>query len=227
MTPLSSKRRILPLLLVAFLAVALIACGGSSDSGEDSSSGAPSDGSLSSTAGGGGASNDRVPDDDGEASDEESVLLAALDDADFELPDDLPTGADALLGGTPYYAAAAAVTASLEAAGLAIAGLEIHVLPISGTDTSLLVFEMDTAAMTSETEAVPEDATPALTTLLQSEAVQAANVSRVVLNFRGEDETGPVTFTITMPLETLGKMLDETITDQESEAQILIGVQRP
>jgi len=213
--------RFFPTILVLLLAVALtLACGGkSSENGATGSdaTGSPNSSQPAGSNESGGANK----------SDADDSLASLLRDAAPSLPDELPPGYDTTLGGTPYYAAAAKIRESLESSGIPLQGIEIHVLPISGTDASLLVFETDLTAVATDESAVPDDATPALTALLESDVVKTANVARVVLNFRAADEQGPFVLTITMPLATLGKMIDETLTDEEAEADVIFGLTRP
>jgi hypothetical protein len=153
---------------------------------------------------------------------QEADLFSVFDEVEPSLPN-VPPDTDTLVGGAFYRAAAERVKASLAAAGIT-EGIEVYILPVAGTDSSLLIFD---AEITADQQAPPEDAIPALRALLDAEAVRAANVTRFVLTFSGEDEEGPLVVTMTMPLEILGKMIDETITDEESASQVLFGVERP
>lgn len=202
--------------IVSFLLAALIAgCGGSGESQSGASTTEPNASTNGPSSTDGAAEPTATPEE------EDAALLGALigDTAD------LPAGEESVLGGTPYYAAADAIEQTLQDAGIPLDGIGVYVLPVSGTETSLLVLQTDIGASSSEEEA-PEDITPALSALIDSEAVQSANISRVVLNLVGEDEQGPVVVTITMPLETLPAMLEGTLSEEETAAQLRIGVQR-
>jgi hypothetical protein len=196
-------------------------CGGSDSDSDAGSSGSP--GAASGDSATGDDSSDDAEGGGAADEDDENALLSAFENAEPRLPDNLPPGTDTTLGGTPYYAAAAAITQTLAENGISLPGFEVYVLPIGDTGGALLVFE---AEATVDAAALPDDATPALRALLDSEAVQDANITRFVLNLHGEDAQGPFLMTLTMPLDALGKMLDQTLTDEEAATQVLLGVER-
>jgi hypothetical protein len=202
---------------VLCIAAFLIACGGSADKTSDATTGPAANGSSDSSAPAAAAdSQDK----------EEAGIFAGFGDAGGEQLV-VPPGTNTLLGGTPYYATAAQIKDSLTSNGISLDGLDIYLLPISGTDGSLLVIQGDANAATGDDAGIPDDATPILTALLNSDAVKAAKITRVAMNFLSEDEQGPLVLTITMPVETLNKLLTETLSDEEAAANLKIGIERP
>lgn len=110
-------------------------------------------------------------------------------------------GAAAIIGGTPEWGLAAALTAELEATGLDLTGTRIEVRPVTGTGESLLVFWIDDTAT-----ALGEDDTASdtlLATLLGSPILSQASITRFVLNFRSEDAEGPYVLTATAAVDKM------------------------
>jgi hypothetical protein len=211
-----SRRRFLLSFAIAAFVVLGLSCGGSSD--ENGAAGGD-------TPGAGPTSSSSSPPSPGEPTEEDlATALLALLDEDSPLPS-LPTGTNFAVGGTPYYGAAAAIRKTLAANGVDVPDLDIYVLPIGNTGESLLVFEGNDSV--SSTGSVPDDMTPAMTALLDSEALSKANVTQFALNLRGSDAQGPVTITMTMSLESLRGMIAETLTAAELETAIQYGVTRP
>jgi hypothetical protein len=211
------RRRYLLAFAIAPFVVFGLSCGGSSgDSGavDGDTSGAGSTSSSSPSS---------PSPDEPEEEDLATALLALLDE-DSPLPS-LPAGTNPAVGGTPYYGAAAAIRETLAASGVDVPELDIYVLPIGNTGESLLV--LDAEESRSSGGSVPDDMTPAIAALLDSEALSKANVTQFAINFHGVDEQGSVTITMTMSLESLRGMTDKTLTEAELETAIQYGVTRP
>jgi hypothetical protein len=211
-------------LLAVVLLTALLAIG-CADSGDDGSAASDSDGSTGASQAGDGDGDSSGPGDEESDEPAESDLFALILEDPGERPADLPLG-EAQLGGTPLYAAAAAIEKILEDGGVPLDGIEVHVLPVSSTGTALLVLQADLSASASEEETT-DDITPALSALVDSDAVRSANVTRVVLNLVGEDEEGAFVVTITMPMDTLPALVDGSLTEEQMNAQMLFGIDRP
>ena len=138
-------RRAGPLLALAPLlaALTLSACGGSNkppSGASDGSTGAPPAAPVEATS---------------------EPVLSLLQVTPVAQPKPV-TPADTLLGGTPNRRAAAFVSEQIKAAGLSQKGLEVFVLPISGTHDELLVVDMDADAGV----VYPNDPLPLLKALL-------------------------------------------------------------
>jgi hypothetical protein len=78
---------------------------------------------------------------------------------------------------------------------------------VSGTGDVLLVIEGDDRASAFVDDPQVSDAV--LRQLIQSEILDIAGVTRVVMNYRGTDDEGPITFTMTMRLEVIRRSLRE------------------
>jgi hypothetical protein len=143
---------------------------------------------------------DEARDDAGDASEPEA-LVAAIRDAEGTPPETEATGSDLTLGGSPDAATAAAVTRHLEDAGFDLTGVEISVLPVSGLDGSLLVFDI-----TDEAEGLlsSDDGGEAFVkTFLSAPEMTEASVNQLVLTYRGSDEQGSYVATVTIPIAKL------------------------
>jgi hypothetical protein len=133
------------------------------------------------------------------------AVLAAFDSPagdDGDLPP-LPTeGVDAFLGGSPDAYATAALTLDLEHAGVTLTGITLSVLPVTGTDASLLVMEVDDDSFAAglPTEEEGGDLT---TALLASPQLEAASITELVTVYRSEDEEGPFTMTFAVTIDAL------------------------
>jgi hypothetical protein len=111
-----------------------------------------------------------------------------------------PLGAD-LLGGTPNYAAGEAALAALDLSAEEMAGGTLMVLPISGTDQSLLVmaFDATTAGLATSDAPSSVESDAALQKLVNLPELRDANVVRVVILATGTDDQGDYTMTMTIP----------------------------
>jgi len=110
--------------------------------------------------------------------------------------------ADRLLGGTPNHRAATLVRNQLKAAGYLLPGIEVYVLPVSGSYEELLVLEIAATSQTSG-DAVSaldaDDSTAFFKALAVLEFSEIANVTRVVFNIHGEDAGVRSVATIVFP----------------------------
>jgi hypothetical protein len=120
---------------------------------------------------------------------------------------ELPGGPEALMSGAPDEASAAALRAELQGSDVDLTGVDVWVWPVSGTGDVLLVIEGDDRASAFVDDPQASDAV--LRQLVESEVLDTAGVTRVVINYRGADEQGAFTFTVTMRLEVIRRSLSE------------------
>lgn len=133
---------------------------------------------------------------------DDAALLDDFLDTDFSdagTPDPAVAGVDALVGGTPNATASRSVSAALEAAGVDLTGMRFYVLPVTGTPEWLLVIETgDDTALSTDDEAAGEQ-------FLQIVIDQMGSwgITRLVVNYEGTDDAGPLVMTLTMTLADL------------------------
>lgn len=125
-------------------------------------------------------------------------LVEMVSSVELTASEEPAAGSDAVLGGAPDAAAAAALTAEMEEAGIGLAGIEILVWPVIGGGT-LLVFEIDDRAAGMAEDTGASDLF--VGALLASPIPESAGVTRLVFNYRGSDSEGPYTFTATYPFD--------------------------
>ena len=96
----------------------------------------------------------------------------------------------------------AALTLDLEHAGVTLTGITLSVLPVTGTDASLLVMEVDDDSFAAglPTEEEGGDLT---TALLASPQLEAASITELVTVYRSEDEEGPFTMTFAVTIDAM------------------------
>lgn len=205
-------------LLLAVLAVFAVACGSSGDGSSEGSSGSTSSGS-------GPTSPSPTADDGSDDATEEEQAFPSFDEVEPITPD-LPPGGQVAVGRTPLRGAADAIRTMIEQAGISVAGLEVHVLPIPGTDESLLVLESSATELADET-GLDQDFDATFVDVITSPAAQAANITRVALNYHDADEQGPLVFTMTLPVDAAVRMVEGTLTDAEASEQVLFDFYRP
>ncbi len=133
---------------------------------------------------------------------DDTALLNEFLDADFsdvEPLDEPLTGSDALVGGTPNTTASRAITAVLEDAGIDLTGMRFYVLPVTGTPEWLLVIETsDDTALSTDDTAAGEQFLP-----IVMEQMGLWGLTRLVFNYEGADQSGPLVMTLTMTLADL------------------------
>ncbi len=118
---------------------------------------------------------------------------------------------DDLIGGS-NDAAAEALAQALQDAGLNLAGIDVFVFPISGTNTGLLVLNIN------EGQAfLGEDPTP-FVAMLTAPEIAANNIDRIVINFSGVDGD----LTLTVPVSTLLAAFLETISPEQLLTELLL-----
>jgi hypothetical protein len=88
-----------------------------------------------------------------------------------------------------------------------LTGVEVWVWPVSGTGDVLLVIEGDDRAAAFADD--PQTSNAVLRRLVQSDVLDTAGVTRVVIVYRGTDGEDPFTFTVTMPLGAIRRSLRE------------------
>lgn len=184
---------------------------------------------ISAQADAGPESSDQSQDGDGEESldvdsasmyDELDVLTAILED-NGEHRDIPAEGSDLTLGGSPDRSSAVAIVKGLEDAGVALDGITVSVLPISGMKASLLVMEVSDEYVETALPA-GDEGNDITETLLAMPEIESASIAEVVTIYRGEDEIGAFTMTFTVSVEDLrqvyesgGELGDELLVQLE------------
>ena len=130
-----------------------------------------------------------------------------------ELPEPVPVqleGSDALLGPNDDEAVEA-VLALFAASGVDLTGIDVFVFPIADAGESLLVLDadMDTLTTLSESTIGSDDVSndDLLVRMSELPEIVAANVTKVAMNLRSNDEQGPFVMTISLPLAALDSTL--------------------
>ena len=176
-------RRAGPLLALApiLAAVALSACGG------DKAPSATTDGSIGSPP---------AAAVDPTATPEPNEFQQAMAQVAKSPPSQ---GSSSPLGAQPDRAKARALAKLLEANGWNMQGVAVYVWPVSGTKESLLIVNIDE----TQGAAPPPDPGPGFDALLKAPEIKQANVSRMVFVYRGRDEQGAYSATVTMPISAI------------------------
>jgi hypothetical protein len=198
---------------LAALFVAVSACGGDGGEGFGISTSAPAGASVETTAGTvaptsaatSTSTETSQPSGSTTTSAPEPADTALLDeflDTDFSEvgpPDEPLTGSDALVGGTPNTTASRSISAALEDAGVDLTGMRFYVLPVTGTAEWLLVIEVgDDTALATDDAAAGEQFLPVVV-----EQMTLWGLTRLVFNYEGADDAGPLVMTLTMTLADL------------------------
>ena len=135
-------------------------------------------------------------------------FLAAVVESEPVLLDNEAIGSDLILGGSPDTVSAAAITRGLEDAGVDLSGIEVSVLPITGRDASLVVFEVtneDEVVISGEGQSDDDDAF--MKTLLAMPEVEEASITELVTIYRGVDDQGSFVVTFTVSISALEEAL--------------------
>lgn len=135
----------------------------------------------------------------------EALLAEALGSEPIARPSEA-VGSDLILGGTPDLVSAAAITQGLLDAGVDLTGIEVAVLPITGMDASLIVFEVSDEAITLGEEGSDDD-DPMMKALLAMPQIEEASITEVVTVYRGADDQGSFVFTFTVSIGALEQAL--------------------
>jgi len=136
----------------------------------------------------------------------------------------LPSVGGDLLAISPNEEAGKQAAEALRAAGFDLTGATVLVLPIAGTNQSLLVMEFDATASASSSDA-PDDPLPGLKALVDAPAIKAANVTRVVIITHGTDEKGSYVFTMTIPMTAVAAMTSGTLSSTDAIGQMTIDLE--
>lgn len=193
-------------LLVAVVALVVVAGGAGAyallGSGDDTP--APSQAADGGPSGGADSSGTEPGDTSGSAAAEGAV--AGSYDSIEHVPVDIPPEiADDRLRAPADTAAAESFTSALQQAGVDLTGVEVWVFPVSGTGESLLVFEVDDRAQAAAGSAEDDGGETLRRLLLSDPGLQAANVTRLVMNYHGTDDQGPFTMSFTLPISAIAE----------------------
>lgn len=125
---------------------------------------------------------------------------------------------DGLLGGAPDDIAVSMIRTRLEAAGVDMSGITVSVLPVSGMDGSLLLFEVGDEYLESAliTDEEGEDMTAELLTLAE---IETARVAKVVTVYRRVDEGGSFSMSFAVSLDAF-REAHETNGDLGGELRV-------
>jgi len=121
-----------------------------------------------------------------------------LTTTEFDPGDDPLTGV-----GPPDFPTAEAITAELEETGVPLAGLEIWVFPVIGSDEKLLVLEINASVAEEAGGGADSASEQALEGdfLSSAPSIQEAGITRIVMNLYDSDDEGPFVMTITLPYD--------------------------
>ena len=131
-------------------------------------------------------------------------------------PEQTGNPADDLLGGTPNVLAAEAIAQALAAAGFNLQGITIHVLPVTGTDESLLVLSVHE----DQGPSIGDDPDPFISALLDAVDAQPVNVPRMAIHYFGTDDQGPYRITLAAPTQAMRDMASGAISQEAATAQM-------
>lgn len=140
----------------------------------------------------------------------------------FQVPERLglvQSPAERLLSGPPNREAATAIKADVAKQGINTTGMDLYVLPIAGTDGSLVVATLDASkGFQFKSANGSEPILDYMTRLTTSGPAKTAKVQRVVIDYR--DKTGSTLMTMTAPTEAISGYAQGTLTRKEFMKQI-------
>ena len=127
--------------------------------------------------------------------------------------------AERLLSGTADREGAAAITEEMRRAGIDTKGVEVHVLPIAGTDESVVFAVIDSSqGFKFPSRQGVDPLTNFMAQLANSPTAKQRGISRVALDYRGSD--GASVMTITAPSEAVSAYASGRITKREFMRQV-------
>jgi hypothetical protein len=124
-------------------------------------------------------------------------LIASLEPI---VPDPAATTADELLGGRPDRALAEALSGEISTAGVDLTGVELWVLPVTGTEGKLLVLEILDSAVGLVDDPGGDSV---LDALVAAPSLDGSGITRIVMNYHGSDADGEFTLSATVDLASL------------------------
>ena len=116
-----------------------------------------------------------------------------------------------------------AVTKAMNAAKVDMKGTQVFVYPVYGTQTSLLVFDVDGNMASSSSSSSQEQMIKALAGIPE---LKTASVDRVVMNYKGKDKQGNYLLTVTMTLKAMDAMSKGTLSQADMQKELLGEVKR-
>lgn len=134
-----------------------------------------------------------------------------------------PSSPAELIGGAPDRAGAEALAARLTDAGHDLTGLGVHVLPIAGTEGSLLVLSFDDKTALGQTDLDSGIGETFAKDLLGAMADLELSISQVAINYATADEEGPLVVTGTFPADKARGVL---LGDAEAGKSVRLQVAR-
>lgn len=164
---------------------------------------------------------EEVTEPEGDTEPSQDDILATILEGDLG-PLEIAEGPDLTVGGSPNTSAAAAIAKGLEEAGVALDGITLSVLPVSGMVASLLVLEVGDEYL-EEALIGTEEGSDMTGVLLALPEMESASVAEVVTIYRGEDEIGPFTMTFTVSVEALRQAYE---SDSELGDELVVELER-
>jgi hypothetical protein len=144
-------------------------------------------------------------------------------------PPEWPSDDDGLLD-PPDRLAAQRIASALAAEGFDLPGIDLYVFPLPDGEENMLVFDMDTSAMDVglDGESTSPDLESMALPLIESEAYKAANIARLVINFRFRDEQGEVAYILiaTQPADIFAQVQKGLITEEEAQQSTRIEIRQ-
>jgi hypothetical protein len=131
----------------------------------------------------------------------------------------LPAGQ---LNPSPNLLAASELEIFMREQGINLAGVNLTVRAVNGTNDNMMIIGMDESASTNLLAA------PApMQTVLASPPMQRFRITRLALILRSRDGRGTFTMTMTMPVPIALAMLNNTLTDAQFQQQVQYRISRP
>ena len=151
------------------------------------------------------------------------LVLAAGAALYFRVPQNMgliKSPADKLFTGTPDREKAAVVMQSLQEVGLNTKGVEIYVLPVSGTDRNVAVIVLDASKGFSLTGSRSTDIVKDFTTVVSQ--AQQLGIDRAAVQYR--DESGKELASVTVPTDAVLAYSQKRLTDRQLMEKVDVSV---
>jgi hypothetical protein len=199
------SRRILALVIVIWLVGSACSQPGSDPTAvtnQDSDETVDATGEAGETPGSGAGETTTVEVEPGS---ESLALILGLEDFDASLAEEDPINspvedAGLILGGAPNATAAALIADQMEQAGVDLSNLQIQVLPITGTGTSVLVMEVSEENLLSPDGDQSGELNLAISDL---PGIEEAHITHLVVITSGESEQGSYVMTTLVAIADL------------------------
>jgi hypothetical protein len=134
----------------------------------------------------------------------------------------LPPGTPVYLTGESNREAEDELRAVLAGAGIPSSVYGLLVLPVTGTNQSILCISTDETS----SNAVPQDSTPMLKALVSAPAIKDANITRVNIYYTSQDAQGRLMTLFSIPIDTVRALANGTSLTADMLATIKTDTKR-